>query len=335
MKPTIKDVAQKANVSIATVSRILNNQLGYSEKTKERVLKVIEELGFRPNAIARGLVSRRTKTIGVLLPNVTSSFASKLLKGIEKSAHENDYSMIVCNTDHSGSRTLDYLNILGEKKVDGLIFSSQEIKEEYYETITRLGIPVILISSMSYRFPLPYVKVDDRQAAYHATSYLIKNGHEKIAMISGDDDLTGKPRMEGYKQAMEDHELPLNEKLIVYGGFDFESGKKCMKQLLPLKNEFTAVFSASDDMAVGAMSAAYENNLKVPDDFSIIGFDNTLVAEMAIPPLTTVAQPLWEMGKMAIEKVIEMIESEGHHTSSSIMNFQIIERKSVKILKST
>ncbi|WP_096155548.1 MULTISPECIES: LacI family DNA-binding transcriptional regulator [Bacillus] len=331
MKPTIKDVAQKANVSIATVSRILNNQPGYSEKTKEKVLKVIEEMGFHPNGIARGLVNKRTKTIGVLLPNVTSSFTSKLLKGLEESAHENDYSMIVCNTDHNGKRTLDYLRVLGEKKVDGLIFVSQVVRDEYYKVMHSLGIPVVLVSSQSYKYPIPYVKVDDVQAAYQATSYLIQNGHTKLAMIGGDieDELVGIPRLEGFKKALKDHGLQVNEKLIVHGDFGFSSGKRCMEQLVPYLTEFTAIFTASDDMAVGALSTAYAHNLKVPDDFSIVGFDNTNISEMSIPPLTTVAQPLWEMGSTAVEKIIEMIEK-NHQIESSIMSHTIVERETVK-----
>lgn len=333
MKPTIKDVAQQANVSIATVSRILNNQTGYSEATKQKVLKVIEDLGFHPNAIARGLVNKKTKTIGVLLPDVTSSFSAKLLNGIEESAHQNDYSMVVCNTDLNGKRTLDYIKVLGEKKVDGIVFTSEILKQEYYDALKALGIPVILVSTMSYRFPLPYVKVDDRQAAYHATTYLINNGHQQIAMISGDqnDEAAGVPRVEGFKQALQDHGLALNEKLIVYGDFGFSSGKDAMKQLIPYVDEYTAIFAASDDMAVGALSVAYDHEIKVPDDLSIIGYDNTNIAEMAIPPLTTVAQPLKEMGKVAISKLIKMIET-NENVSSSIMAHQIIERKTVKAL---
>ncbi|MDX5476415.1 MAG: LacI family transcriptional regulator [Bacillaceae bacterium] len=332
MKPTIKDVAQKANVSIATVSRILNNQPGYSEKTKEKVLKVIEEMGFHPNGIARGLVNKRTKTIGVLLPNVASSFTSKLLNGLEESAHENDYSMIICNTDHNGKRTLDYLRVLGEKKVDGLIFVSQVVRDEYYKVKQSLGIPVVLVSSQSYKYPIPYVKVDDVQASYQATSYLIRNGHKKLAMIGGDleDELVGIPRLEGFKKALKDNGLSINENLIVHGDFGFQSGKRCMEQLLPHLKDFTAIFTASDDMALGALSTAYEQNLRVPDNFSIVGFDNTNISEMSIPPLTTVAQPLWEMGNTAVEKIIEMIEKDQTHIESSIMSHAIVERGTVK-----
>lgn len=335
-KPTIRDVALRANVSIATVSRILNNQTGFSEETKEKVMKVINEMGFHPNGVARGLAKRKTNTIGVLLPDVISSFSSKLLNGIEECAHENEYSTIVCNTGSNGERTLEYIKVLGEKKVDGIIFTSMMMKPEYYEEIYSLGIPVIMLSSMSFRFSIPYIKVDDQQAAYQATSYLIKNGHEKIAMISGssDDQLAGIPRCEGYKNALRDHGLTVNEKLIVFGDFGFHSGRSCMEQLLKFRDEFTAIFAASDDMAVGALSYGYEHQLKIPEDFSIIGYDNTNVAEMAIPPLTTVAQPLREMGRVAIHRMIEMIQTK-EHVPSIIMPHEIVERKTVKKISST
>lgn len=333
MKPTIKDVAAAANVSIATVSRILNNQSGYSKQTKEKVLKVISEIGFQPSGVARGLVSKKTRTIGVLLPNVTASFSAKLLNGIEESAHENDYSVVVCNTNLNGDRTLDYLKVLGEKKVDGLIFTSDVVTKEYYEMMRALAVPVVLVASMSYRYPLPYVKVDDIQASYHATEYLITKGHKKIAMISGDrkDELAGVTRINGYTKALNDYDLDVAEDLIVYGDFGFLSGKKCMELLLARRNEFTAIFAASDEMALGALSVAYENDLRVPEDFSIIGYDNTSLADMSIPPLTTVGQPLREMGKRSIEKLIYMIE-EGEDATSVVMSHQIIERSTVRQL---
>ncbi|MFC0469839.1 LacI family DNA-binding transcriptional regulator [Halalkalibacter kiskunsagensis] len=336
MKTTIKDVALQANVSISTVSRIINNQPGYSEATKEKVEKVIKEMGFHPNGLARGLIHKKTHTIGVLLPNIISSFSSKLLNGIEESAHENHFSTIVCNTGPLGNRTLEYLSVLGEKKVDGIILTSSPLKEEYYKEIKALDIPVILLSSMSYRYSVPYVKVDDKQAAYHAASYLIQNGHTKIAMISGsqDDELAGLPRYEGFIKALGDHGLSVNENIIVYGDFGFQSGRTSMEQLLPFRDEFTAIFVASDDMAMGAISVASEHNLKVPDDFSVIGYDNTNIAEMAIPPLTTVAQPLREMGKVAITKLIEMINNQDT-IASAIMAHEIIERKTVKKIIST
>jgi len=332
MTPTIKDVAKKANVSTATVSRILNGLPGYSEETKKRVLKVIEELGYQPNAVARGLVSRKTKTLGVLLPNVSSLFAAEILNGIEDTAHESDHSVIVCNTDSNGIRTMKYLQVLNEKRVDGIIFTSEVLKKEYYDAMIEMNIPIVLISTASYRYPLPYVKVDDKHAAYSATEFLIKNGHERIAMISGtkDDPIAGVPRVEGYKQALRDYGLVVDEQRITYGiDFGYKTGMMGMEQIINEMQDISAVFAASDEIAIGALSVANKRGWKVPDDISIIGYDNLKVAEMSIPPLTTVAQPLYEMGKIATKMLFKMINT-GQTVESRIIPHKIIERQSVK-----
>lgn len=332
MKPTIRDVAKKANVSVATVSRVLNDQEGYSQKTKQNVLEAIKELEYKPNAIARGLANKSTKTIGVLVPDVSTMFLSKILNGIEINAHQKDYSVIVCNTGILGERTIDYLNILSEKRVDGLIIVSLPIKNEYNEAISSMNVPCILVSTMSYRYQLPYIKVDDRQAAYKATQFLIEKGHKKIAMISGtkDEVIAGKSRVDGYMDALRDYDLNIDETLVKYGDFSYKSGIKCMEELLQEGIEkFTAIFAASDDMAVGALSIAYHRGIKVPDDLSIIGYDNTQIAEMSIPPLTTLAQPFYEMGEKAVEKLVHMIESK-EKVESIIIPHSIVERSTVR-----
>ncbi|MNZ31367.1 Catabolite control protein A [compost metagenome] len=333
MNPTIKDVANKANVSIATVSRVLNNLSGYSDKTKRKVLKTIEEMGYQPNAIARGLINKRTQTIGVLFPDVASSFSSGLLRGIEEQAYNNNYSVVVCNTADNGKRTLKCLQVLREKQVDGIIFSSEVLKDEYYQALELMKIPVILVSSEAYQANVPYVKVDDRQAAYDAVAYLINKGHNKIAMISGNknDPIAGVPRVKGYKEALADHGLPFREEYLVYGDFRFDSGCRAMEELLNTAQDYTAIFAASDDMAIAVLSIAAKHGIEIPEDLSVIGYDNLKMAEMVIPPLTTVNQPLNEIGVSACKKLINMIES-GRIEDSMIAPHSIVERQTVRDL---
>lgn len=334
MNPTIKDVAKKANVSTATVSRILNGLPGYSDETRQKVQKVIEELGYQPNAIARGLVNKRTKTLGVLLPNVSSMFASEILNGIEDTAHESDYSVIVCNTDSNGVRTLKYLQVLNEKRVDGIIFTSEELKEDYYKAMKEMNVPIVLVSTASDLYPLPYVKVNDMRAAYSATEYLIKNGHKKIAMISGrrEDPIAGVPRVNGFKKALEDYGIPFEQNRITYGiDFGFKTGIMCMEELLKNAPDSTAIFAASDEIAIGAISVANKYNVKIPDQLSIIGYDNLKIAEMSVPPLTTVGQPLYEIGQTSANLLINMIDNNGTVKSKTISH-KIIERQTVKKL---
>ncbi|WP_040713946.1 LacI family DNA-binding transcriptional regulator [Paenibacillus curdlanolyticus] len=333
--PTIRDVAKKADVSVATVSRILNDLGGYSDKTKQKVMETIEQMGFRPNAIARSLNNRQTQTIGVLFPALNSEFSSALLHGIEEYAHNHRYSVLVCNTDTDGHRTLDYLQVLREKQVDGLIFVSEVLTEAYKEELRAMKIPVVLVSSATDDPQYPHIKIDDRQAAYDATNYLITKGHRQIAMISGTpEDLNATiPRMEGYTQALLDHGLAVNQQWIAYGNFFYESGAQAMEQLLRDNVEFTAVFAASDEMAIGAMHYAAKAGIHVPDQLSIIGFDDIRLSTMVHPPLSTVHQPLRELGQEAAGKLLEMAKT-GQVATSLILPHRIMERQTVKELNS-
>ncbi|MCJ8014561.1 LacI family transcriptional regulator [Paenibacillus sp. KQZ6P-2] len=329
--PTIKDVAKAADVSVATVSRVLHNLAGYSDQTKQKVLKAVEELGYQPNAIARGLINKRTQTIGVLFPDVSSSFSSDLLHGIEDVANDRGFSVIVCNTAEDGKRTMKYLQVLREKQVDGIVFTSEFLKEEYYLALKEMRVPVVLVNTQSHKHMIPYVKVDDRQAAYQATEYLIQNGHREIAMISDTpvDRIAGIPRIEGYKQALADNGIEYNEARVAYGDFGLESGRKAIEKLLAEAPPFTALFAASDEMAIGAMGVALERGIRIPDDISIIGYDDLSISRMIYPPLTTIHQPLTAMGRLASEKLIALIE-DSSEVSSTIVNHQLVERKTVR-----
>ncbi|RKQ32515.1 LacI family DNA-binding transcriptional regulator [Oceanobacillus halophilus] len=334
MTITIKDVAKKANVSIATVSRILNNKPGYSKETEKKVLEVIDELGYHPNSIARGLISKRTHTIGVLLPKISSMLMNEVIRGIEDTTHQNGSSVIVCHTESNGQKTMQYLQLLKDKQVDGIIFTSERLKEEYYQFVKKMEKPMVLLSTESYDFSIPFVKVNDQHAAYTATEYLIKKGHRNIGMISGnpEDQVAGQPRINGFLQAMNNYQIPVShEHVVSEDGFSFEDGLKAFPRLIRQHPDLTAIFAASDEIALGVISAAYEMNIKVPDQLSVIGYDNINIAQMSIPPLTTVAQPLYDMGEKATEMIFEMIEK-NQTVESRIFSHQVVERKSVKDL---
>ncbi|KZZ85103.1 LacI family DNA-binding transcriptional regulator [Bacillus sp. SJS] len=332
MRPTIKDVARDSGVSVATVSRIVNGLPGYSPETRKKVMKVIEDLGYKPNAVARNLVSRKTSTIGVLLPQLSSHFAAKLLQGIEDEAHNRRYSVVVCNTDSNGKRTQDYLELLREKQVEGILFASELLTDEYAETLQGFGIPAAVIATTSHVPSIPFIKVDDEAASYSAVQFLIENGHQRIGMISGTkhDPISGIPRIKGLKKAFSENGIPFEEELIEYGDFGFRSGYEAMERLYRSNPELTAVFAASDEMALGILSFCYEKGMKVPDDLSVIGYDDTDIATMSIPPLTTVHQPIQEMGTDAVRMLMKMID--GNQPESRFMAYRITERNSVKNL---
>lgn len=327
--PTIRDIARQANVSVATVSRIVNGRSGYGAATRDRVLEVIERLGYTPNAIAKGLVQKRTHTIGVLLPSVTSQFASELLGGIETRAHRENFSAIVCNTDRDGRRTAEYLRVLAEKQVDGIVFTSEVLTDEYERMIERMRVPVVLVSTMSNRYQIPYVRVDDEKAAYAATEYLIMRGHVRIGMVAGteSDPIAGQLRIDGYRAALRAHGIEPRDETIVHGDFHFARGKEAAGELLDNAPNLTAIFAASDEMALGVLSAAWERGLTVPDDLSVVGYDDTTAAHMAIPPLTALSQPIRRMGESAVEMLIE------RRNDSVVLPFSISERASVRDLR--
>ena len=298
---TIEDVAKRANTSIATVSRVLNKKTGYSEKTKLKVLEAIEELGYESNAIARSLKNKKTNTIGVLVPNVSSMLSNEILNGIEEYAHTNGYSVLTSYTYSDAERVMKSLKTFNEQRVDGLIFVSDFFLPEYYEYIRDREMPVVLTATESPDYPLSFIKVDDFKAAYDAVSYLISKGHENIGMISANPEVhpsaAGKSRLEGYKKALQDAHLDIDDKRIVFcDGFTFSIGRSKFKELIKNAPTTTAIFASSDDLAVGALNMAYELGVQIPQEVSIIGYDNIPITEMVWPPLSTVSQPSKKIG---------------------------------------
>ncbi|WZY34219.1 LacI family DNA-binding transcriptional regulator [Bacillus sp. FSL W8-1122] len=336
-KPTIKDVAKEAGVSIATVSRVLNNGIGYSIKTKQHVLKTIEEMGYSPNAIARGLINKQSNTIGVLFPEISGLVSAEILQGIEEAAHARGKSIVICNTASSGHKTKEYLKLLQEKQVDGILFASQLLTLEYVAIVRKMGVPVVTVSAYSEDPTIPAVQVDNETAAYDAVCYFIQQGHTEIGMISGNpsDLLAGAPRMAGYKRALKEAGIAYVPTKVAWDkGFYFEDGQKAFQRLYTDHPNLTAIFSASDELAIGAMSAATAKGLRIPEDLSVIGFDGTKLAKMAVPPLTTVSQHFFSMGKTAANLLFDSIAT-GRASSGRIIRHELIKRHSVQMPSST
>jgi LacI family transcriptional regulator len=262
--------------------------------------------------------------------------SSEVLEGVENAAHDGGFSVIVCNTASSGKRTVKYLRLLQEKRVDGIIFASEDVKKEYYKIFEEMKVPVVLVSTASSQYDLPYVRVNDYEGAYKATEYLIQKGHEEIGMIGGSyqDPIAGIPRMQGFKDALQKHGLPFSDDhLTTNEGYRFQNGKESLPLLLKKLPNMTALFAASDEMAIGAMSAAHQLGVKVPEELSIIGYDNLKIAEMCYPALTTVSQPLKDMGQTAGEILVNLIKGEKKEAESRYMPFSIVERQSVSDLR--
>lgn len=335
MKATIKDVAKKANVSISTVSRVLNTPEMVAEHKRTKVLQVVEELGYSPNALARGLIQKRTQTLGVLVPDVSNLFFAEVLRGMEDAALAKGLNLMLCNTDRKKSRMKDYLHILNEKQVDGIIFTSEPIFPDYYELFDKMKLPIVLAATHSLEYPLPSVKVNDEQAAFDAVSYLVEKGHREIGMISGPshDPIAGLPRYQGFTRAM--RTLGLNEnfdEIVEYGSYRYEDGFEAMEKLYKKYPAVSAVFCASDEMALGVISYLHQIGKKVPEDVSVIGYDNTRMAHVSLPKLTTVSQPLNEIGYEAVIKMEELISAGEVEQLRTYLPHTIVERDSVKQL---
>ena len=264
MQIKIKDVAKRAGVSVTTVSRVINGEKYVKDDLKEKVNRVIEELGYAPSQIARSLVRKKTNLIGVIVPDLTSSFYSTILSSIEEVASANDFNLLVCNISEDIDKELKYLNVFQEMRVMGIIIMHEKINEPIRSLIHKINIPVIFSSVKPADQKFISVIVDDYKAAYDATQYLIELGHESIGFIGGDmrDITSGQNRYSGYRNAMTESGKKLVYEHIRFGDYKVKSGYEQMKELLRTKTPPTAVFAVSDDMAVGAMNCISDHNLR-------------------------------------------------------------------------
>jgi LacI family transcriptional regulator len=336
MNSTIRDVARLSGVSMSTVSRVMNAPETVRADKREKVEKVIRELKYYPNGLARGLISKRTQTLGVLIPDVSNPYVSEVIRGMEDLAHKLGSNLIICNTDRNPERMIKYLKVLKEKQVDGIIYTSEPFTNEVYQLIDEFNLPLVLASTQSLEFDVPSVKINDEKAGYDAGLFLIRKGHKKIGMISGpiNDPIAGITRYNGFKKAM--IEMLENEKIdewIEFGEYRYEDGYEAMKKLYKKQPEITAVFVSSDEMALGAISYLHQIGVSVPDEVSILGFDNTKIAKMCIPKLTTMSQPMYDIGQQAVLKLEDLINTQNVEELRSYLDHTIVERDSVKELR--
>lgn len=332
---TIEDVAKLADTSIATVSRVMNDKGGYSEKTKKRVENAIKSLGYESNAIARSLKRNKTNTIGVLISNVASMISSKILNGIENYASNHNYSVLTSYSYSEPEKVMRSLKTFQEQRVDGLIFVSDILEEDYYDYIVKMNIPMVMAANEDEKGRVSFVKVDDYKAVQDAVSYLIEMGHRKIGMISGhpSEPIAGKVRIDGYKKALVDAGIKVDESKIIYrNDFNFESGREIFEELVNQHPDVTAIFAASDELAVGALNKAIELGIKIPEDLSLIGYDGIPISTMVWPALTTVSQPLEKIGYEATRELIKKIEDNKETKLYFYIPHKIIKRESVKKL---
>lgn len=297
-----------------TVSRALNNRANVDEKTRQRVLEKAKSMGYTPNLVAKSLVSSKTYTIGVVIPEITHAFFPEVVRGIEEVTNASDYQLFLTNANEQFEREKNAIRTLRSKRVDGILISSSQTVGDYsfYEDLINSGTKVVFFDRCIENIGASCVSVNDRVSSENITNHLIEtHGYSRIAHISGPQDVSiGKERFEGYLDALKKHDLPIKDKWIIQGGFQEDGGYRAMQQLLNMPEEEypEAVVCVNDPSAIGAVKAIDETGLSIPEDMAITGFTDDIRAPLLDTPLTTVHQPAYKVGKRAAEKLIKTID---------------------------
>jgi len=332
-RASLKDVAARAGVGLGTASRVINGNRNVKPINQERVLRAIKELDYRPNNIARSLKTNATRSLGILLADLKSGFDTEIVRGIESEAGNANYSLFLTNTDKERSRMISCMKNFVEKNVDGIIIIGGEITEEFYADIKQFHIPLITISCESNVKPegkYTSIAIDNEQAAFEVAEYFILKGHKKIAMIAGEKDEAnaGIPRINGYFRALKQYGIPFRREYLVEGNYTFLSGYEGARQILSLPDRPTAIFAASDAMAIGAEKALLEEGIRIPEEIAIFGFDGLDFTEYVHPSLSTVVQPRYEMGVVAMQKMLGFLNEEENKEPKVILKHSLLLRES-------
>lgn len=311
---TIKDIARMANVSYATVSRALNNHKDVNEQTKQKILKICKEVGYSPNAIARGLVKQSTYTIGLLVPDITNPYYPEVARGVEDEASRENYNVFLCNTNWDMMKEVDYFNLLLAKRVEGIIIAP--VSDDTMKFVDKFTgrLPIIFLGTRVEDEKYNYVVVDNIKGAEMITEYLISLGHRKIAFVGGmQGSSTFADRVTGYKNALKKHNIEIDEKLIHICGYRKKDGSNTLRRMASESNMPTAIFAVNDLVALGIIEAAEEMSLSIPDNLSLAGFDDIPYASLPKIRLTTVSQPKDSIGRESVRILFEKLESKDIH----------------------
>ena len=336
-RATLKSIADRVGVSVTTVSRVLNNQSAryrISKETEETIRQVAKELHYTPNQLARGLRLKQTHTIGLVIPDVSNPFFASIAHCVEIEARKAGYSIMFCDSQEDTQVEIDSLRLLQNRKVDGIIICPVGKDAKYLERLHNNGMPLVVVDRYFPELKCPYVVSDNYNGAVEAINYLIENGHQTIACIQGIPHTSvNNDRIRGYKHAHEIHNIPLDDSLIAGDDFGETSGYIAAKLLLHRISRPTAIFAVSNLISLGALRAISEEGLNIPEDISIISFDDQPYSKYLSTPMTTVTQQKTEMGHIAFKLLLEQIESNTHFDNKGvILPTKLIIRNSVKKL---
>ena len=328
---SMNDVAKKAGVSIATVSRVLNNNGNVNEATRVKILKAIKDLKYQPSRVAKRLRSKSVSSnlFGVLIPDIENPFYVDVLRGIEELAYNNNSAIIMCNFGQDEKKEKLYLDILQSEAIDGLIAAPAREDDPQLIRMLKGGLPVVCVDRGLSGADVDVVLVDNRTGAFNAVDYLIKSGYKRIAYIAGLPEIpSSKLRESGYKDALAENGIPFCEELVRFGNSKHESGIQLCSELLDLPNPPDAIFTGNNLITLGALETIHKRKLKIPKDIAIVGFDDMYWSSSLNPPLTAVRQPAYEIGKRAVELLIQRIQDPERSCIQMTLNTELMKRSS-------
>lgn len=338
---TIKDIAARAGVSISTVSRVVNQSVRVDPATEERVHEAIDTLGYRPNLLARSFRRKITHTIGLLVPDNSNPFFAEIARVIEDAGFSDGYSVILCNSDLSSTKQSAYVDVLLAKRVDGIILISTglipgEDAGWDIERIQQAGVPCVVIDRDLGDAMVDQLLVDNHEGGYLAGKHLIANGHRRFACVVGPSDLTPSAgRIAGFRRALDEAGIDLPADALVRGNGRHDGGARAVVELHARGVSFSAVFAFNDEMAIGVIGALQRAGRKVPDDISVVGFDNIPYTAAVFPSVTTIAQPIAEMGSTGLHMLLDRIRQPQLPPRRVVLSTRLLERESVAPLVST
>lgn len=323
MMATIKDVSKLAGVSVATVSRVLNQNGYVHTDTEQKVLKAIKALNYTPNFVARSLSNKKTSTVGLLVPDITNPFFPELARAVEDVMQLYGYTVILCNSDESTAKEKQYIEILKQKYIDGLIVASNALS---IEDVREFDMPVVVVDRMVEGDTIPTVMSDNRQGARMATEFLLGQGCRKIAHIRGPEHLlNAEERCQGYLDIVQ-HVDWFDRSLIISGKYEMKQAMEATLELLTLHPDVDGIFAGNDMMAIGAMRAVQVLGRTIPYEIEIVGYDGIALGEIVFPELTTIAQPIYDMGALAARMLIKQIEKQPLDLLHYRLDVQLVER---------
>ena len=326
---TIYDVAREAGVSMATVSRVVNGNKNVKENTRKKVLEVIDRLDYRPNAVARGLASKKTTTVGVVIPNIANSYFATLARGIDDIATMYKYNIVLASSDENDDHEVTVINSLFAKQVDGIIFMGYHLTEKIRAEFSRTRTPIVLAGTVDLEHQLPSVNIDYKAAVEDSVTQLAKN-NEKVAFVSGPliDDINGKLRLAGYKAGLEKNNLRYNEGLVFEAKYSYKDGFDLAQRVL--NSGATAAYVGEDEWAAGLLNGLFAAGKSVPEDFEIITSNDSPITSYTRPNLSSINHPLYDLGAVSMRMLTKIMNKEELEEKDVILNHGITLRQSTK-----